>query len=118
MEWQSHVATVLSHCVEAGAMTRLEANELQRRLARLAFNMTVAEHEGETSQAVVAAWLLSTQRRPDKTLRTPPAFSTMRGRKMPDTNPPPARCGWGPERFHPQRPVFPLFLLTFPLTFW
>jgi HEAT repeat protein len=67
---QQEIEVILSRQVSSGRMTRLEADELHRRLDSLAFNMTVAGQSGEPSKAVAAFWLLHVQ---TKRLGTRPA---------------------------------------------
>lgn len=57
MEWQATVEDALQREIAAWRLTRLEANELHRRLDLLAFNMTAAGHEGELAKEVAASWL-------------------------------------------------------------
>ena len=60
-DWDAQIETALARERAAGRMARQAGDELQRRLALLAFNMTGAGCMGAAPKAAVASWLLHLQ---------------------------------------------------------
>ncbi len=61
LDWHTHIETALARERATGRMTRMEAEELQRRFGRLAVAMTLRGLQGEAPKPAAAHWMLHIQ---------------------------------------------------------